>query len=502
MTDPTSGESELPMGILHNCSQFLRSKSCRGFFLYLGFSAALSGAVGYGLYYSNLAWFKEHKTDEKVIALRLVDAFVTRYSAIRAQFGTHAPVPASFRASAIEIFSKQPGSTEEFRLRWVGRVGREIATAPADEDMARTIEAFAATTDLTPKSKFVNVAGHEMFRTIYPSFAREQSCVDCHNQIQADKTPWRLNDLMGAFAIDVPVSSFLHTSLLQSVALGLGLFLVLGTVGLAFALLYFRQMVERDLAGTVLERRVEDRTAELRAAQDELVLKERLSTLGQITATVAHELRNPLSAVQNTVFAIKSAVASSGLNLDRPIMRVERNIRRCERIISDLLNFTRNLELQKSTVKIDVWLDDLLNDLPVPQHIKVVRQLGASNCEAYIDVDRMRQVVINLMDNAVQALADNESSGRVGQITVSTNAVENHLEIVIKDTGPGIASDVLPKVFEPLFSTKSIGTGLGLPIVKQIIEQHSGTIHISSVPGSGATVVVQLPIPNTHMMAA
>jgi hypothetical protein len=102
-------------------------------------------AVGYGFYHFSLTWFKEHKSSEKVIALQLVDAFVTNYSAVRAQFGSGAPVPASFRAHAIEAFNKQNGDNSEFRLSSVGRPGREIVTPPADAQMARTIEAFAAT---------------------------------------------------------------------------------------------------------------------------------------------------------------------------------------------------------------------------------------------------------------------------------------------------------------------------------------------------------------------
>src|ERR1700677_2651186 len=100
--------------------------------------------VGYGFFYFSLDWFKEHKSNEKIIALQLVDAFVTNYSAIRSQFGKDAPVPPSFRAHAIEAFNKQNGNNSRFRLASVGRPGREILTPPTDVRMARTVEAFAA----------------------------------------------------------------------------------------------------------------------------------------------------------------------------------------------------------------------------------------------------------------------------------------------------------------------------------------------------------------------
>src|ERR1700738_5741868 len=122
--------------------RFMRSRSGRGFLLHLCLCAALSVAVGCGFYYLSLNWFKEHKSNEKIIALQLVDAFVTKYSAIRSQFGSDAPVPATFRGTAIEAFNKQNGNSSEFRLRWVGRGGREIVKGPPGAPVGAAHEAF------------------------------------------------------------------------------------------------------------------------------------------------------------------------------------------------------------------------------------------------------------------------------------------------------------------------------------------------------------------------
>src|ERR1700726_1008944 len=157
--------------------RFMRSRSGRGFLLHLSLCAALSVTVGFGFYYFSLSWFKEHKSNEKIIALQLVDAFVSNYSAIRSQFGKDAPVPASFRAHAIEVFNKQNGDNSEFRLASVGRPGREILTPPSDAKMAQTVEAFAAPPNPKPVSELIVVNGERMFRTVYPMLAREQSCV-------------------------------------------------------------------------------------------------------------------------------------------------------------------------------------------------------------------------------------------------------------------------------------------------------------------------------------
>ncbi len=234
--------------------RFIRSRSGRGFLLHLGLCAALSVAVGYGFYYFSLNWFKEHKSNEKIIALQLVDAFVANYSAIRSQFGQGGPVPASFRAHAIEAFNKQNGDNSDFRLASVGPPGREILTPPTDARMARTIEAFAATPNPKPVSELLDVNGELMFRTVYPTVAHEQSCVSCHNALQPDKAQWHLEDVMGAFVIDVPISPFLHTVMWQSTGIGLGLFLALALAGLTISLVHFRQLEALDASAAKLGR--------------------------------------------------------------------------------------------------------------------------------------------------------------------------------------------------------------------------------------------------------
>src|SRR5579864_329729 len=168
--------------------RFMGSRSGRGFAVHLGICAALAVGVACGFYYLSLNWFIQHKSSEKITALQLVDAFVTNYSAIRSQLGQAAPVPASFRAHAIEAFNKQNGDSSEFRLASVGRPGREIVTAPTDARMAQAIEAFAGSSNPKPISELLDVNGELTFRTISPTFAHEQSCVSCHNALQPDKT--------------------------------------------------------------------------------------------------------------------------------------------------------------------------------------------------------------------------------------------------------------------------------------------------------------------------
>jgi signal transduction histidine kinase len=251
-----------------------------------------------------------------------------------------------------------------------------------------------------------------------------------------------------------------------------------------------------------LERRVEARTTELKAAQDELLRKERLSTLGQLTATVAHELRNPLSAIRNTLFILKDAVGRAELNLDRPLGRMERSISRCDGIIGDLLDYTRIRELRCREVIGDQWLDEMLVEYPMKSGVALTHRFGAPHCRVSIDPERMRQVVVNLLDNAIEAVTMEEAARDEHRVLVETRLDPKGYAIEIVDNGAGIPPDIMPKIFEPLFSTKSFGTGLGLPTVKQIIEQHGGSIDIRSVAGEGTRVAVILPSDAARELAA
>ena len=238
--------------------------------------------------------------------------------------------------------------------------------------------------------------------------------------------------------------------------------------------------------------KIESERARL-AAEAELLKSERLSVLGQLTATVAHELRNPLSALRNTLFTVKELAANAGLKLDRPVERMERSIERCNRIIADLLEYTRNRDLNCNDVRFDRWLAELLADQPIGPPIVFTRDLDAGDATVAIDPDRFRRVVINLLENAVQALAETPDN-RAKHVMVHTAATNGELVLLVEDSGPGIAPDNLGKIFEPLFSTKSFGTGLGLPTVKQIVNQHGGTIEVHSTVGRGTRVVVRLPL--------
>lgn len=137
--------------------------------------------------------------------------------------------------------------------------------------------------------------------------------------------------------------------------------------------------------------------------------------------------------------------------------------------------------------------------------IAVNDQIATPNLELAFDHDRLRRVIINVFNNACEAMREDAEKGSGRQdysLTISTRTINDRLEVLFRDTGPGIPPEVLEKIFEPLYSTKSFGVGLGLPTVRQIMEQHKGGIDISSQIGQGTSVLVWLPMRRAEERAA
>jgi signal transduction histidine kinase len=276
-------------------------------------------------------------------------------------------------------------------------------------------------------------------------------------------------------------------------AMLLGALALLGAIGVAVmvAMIARQFRIHATLAAVKAEKIALDHARLVTEA--ELLKKERLSVLGQLTATVAHELRNPLSAIRNTLFSIKEMASGAGLKLDRPISRMERSIERCNRIIGDLLEYARRRELRRAAIDFESWLHEVLAEQQLPAGIMLSEDFHAPAQPIEIDAERVRRVVINLVDNAAQALGELPADRGERRITVRTSADRDGVAIGVADTGPGIPPENLARIFEPLFSTKSFGTGLGLATVRQIVGQHGGTIDVDSTVGQGTCFTIRLP---------
>ncbi|MDH5660875.1 MAG: ATP-binding protein [Gammaproteobacteria bacterium] len=246
-----------------------------------------------------------------------------------------------------------------------------------------------------------------------------------------------------------------------------------------------------------LEELVEERTRDLHDVQDELVRKERLATLGQLTATVSHELRNPLGAMRPSLYVIEKRSDKEDERLQNAIARVDRNINRCDRIIDELLDFTRITNLNLKPTRVDEWLEGVIDEQFIPEGIQVNKEFDLKDILYDIDSDRLQRVIINVFENACHSMMDDNQrlvNTKNSHVNIKAKTNSERLEIIITDTGTGIPKDILDKIFEPLFSTKGFGVGLGMPTVKQIMEQHFGGIEIESEENKGTSVTLWLPM--------
>ena len=232
---------------------------------------------------------------------------------------------------------------------------------------------------------------------------------------------------------------------------------------------------------------------ELKEAQEQLIRSERLAAIGQLAGGVGHELRNPLGAIKNAVYYIKGKVAKSELAQKEPrVMEfldiADDEINSSNKIINDLLGFSRVGKPAVSSTRIKQVIDDALSRVPIPENIELTKRLDTDLNEIEVDPDQIQLVLLNIIMNAVQAMPEG------GKLTVSTREEGKFLEVEITDTGGGIPEETLDKIFEPLFTTRAKGIGLGLAVSKSLVDRHGGHIEVKSKVGKGTTFKVKLPL--------
>ncbi len=222
---------------------------------------------------------------------------------------------------------------------------------------------------------------------------------------------------------------------------------------------------------------VENKTAEL-------VKSERLATIGTMASRIAHDLKQPLTVMSTYADMLTPEILSKLDFKDREKwLRLQNSIFDMNRIIEDVLDFARTTEIKKKKSSLLRILKLSLN--PVKSTYGIVINLPENDISLHCDPRKIEGVISNLLNNAVQAL-----DGQ-GEIDVTMSADSEFVTIQVRDSGSGIADENLEKIFEPMFTTKKTGTGLGLVICKSIIEQHGGTISVSNKP---TTFTIKLPV--------
>jgi len=217
---------------------------------------------------------------------------------------------------------------------------------------------------------------------------------------------------------------------------------------------------------------------------------EKLAAMGQMATMVAHDLRNPLTAIRNAGYYIKNSCPCHEMPRCKTAVEmldiIEQETIFANNIINDLLDFAASRPLQKKRQNVNKLVETSLMSSNIPENIKVERKI-AEKVTAVIDEQQLKRVFLNLIKNAVQAMPNG------GKLTIKTRETKDHIEIAFTDSGRGISEENMDRLFQPLFTTKAKGIGIGLVICKRIVEQHGGTVELQSKVDKGTTSTIILP---------
>lgn len=239
---------------------------------------------------------------------------------------------------------------------------------------------------------------------------------------------------------------------------------------------------------------------QLHEAQEEIINKGKMAQLGQLVATVAHEIRNPLGGIRTASFLLRRKLQAAKVDQDAVLTRIEGGVSRCDDIITQLLDFSRSSKPNVEIIVFDDWLEKIIGEeaASIPAEVNITCNLGLGSASAEFDPHRLRRAIVNLVSNAYEAMMDSNKvlskcQGGVPRISITTRESARGIELEIEDNGPGMPPNVLARIREPLFTTKSFGTGLGVPAVEKIAQLHGGGLDVDTEVGRGTRFTLWLP---------
>jgi two-component system NtrC family sensor kinase len=254
-----------------------------------------------------------------------------------------------------------------------------------------------------------------------------------------------------------------------------------------------RARAELEDWGKNLEVKVEERTSEISRMQEQLVRSEKLASLGELVAGIAHEINNPLTGI-----LFYSSMVSKDPRLDpvftEDLQTITRETQRCAKIVKGLLDFARESIPQKNWTSLNGIIEAafaLVEHQSIFLNVSISKQFHENIPAVFVDPNQIEQVLINMLINAGQAM------NGYGNLSVKTDLSPDgyYASITIRDSGCGIPPENLTKIFDPFFTTKETkGTGLGLSVSYGIIKNHGGEIYVQSLPGEGTTFTIDLPL--------
>jgi signal transduction histidine kinase len=243
-----------------------------------------------------------------------------------------------------------------------------------------------------------------------------------------------------------------------------------------------------------LEEEVDNRTRDLAQVQEKLIRSERLAAVGELASGVGHELRNPLNVIRNCAYLLTMSLSEKNDEEAVNTLKVlDKQIDIANKIVTDLLDFTRITPPSQVKVDIKNIINESLSWITVPPQVQVNTNLNGHSQPVRTDPEQISRVFANIISNAVQAISS-PSLEKDGELNIDTGEKNGFLWVKFRDNGSGIKKENLEKIFEPLFTTKPKGIGLGLAISKRLVEQNGGSIEVTSQAGRGTTFTVKLPI--------
>ncbi len=239
-----------------------------------------------------------------------------------------------------------------------------------------------------------------------------------------------------------------------------------------------------------LEKEVDIRTKDLEQVQEKLIRSERLAAVGELASGVGHELRNPLNVIRNCAYLLNMALNSkSDEEAGNTLKVLDKQIDIANKIVTDLLDFTRIKPATQVRADLKNIVEESLSYITLPEQIKVNVNLNGNAGAIRTDPEQMSRVFSNIVSNAAQSM-----NGKGGEVNISAAKDDEYISVMFTDTGCGIPEENMQKIFEPLFTTKPKGIGLGLAISRRLVEQNGGKIEVVSQVGKGTTFTVKIPV--------
>lgn len=323
---------------------------------------------------------------------------------------------------------------------------------------------------------------------IVPSRLSQEEMVDWNPQ-DLLYAPLRLADrrIMGILSIDDPINGKRPTH--ESLA-PLELFIHQAAVAIENAYL-IRQLniakTEIREYADQLEVKVDQRTKDLKEAQNRLVKTERLAAIGEVAAMIGHDLRNPLTGISGATYYLKTKFGGEANAKEKEMFGlIEKDIEYSDKIIADLLDYSRELQLELKETLLEDIVKEALSSVKVPANIKIINSTK-EDIKITVDVKKLQRVFVNMIKNSIDAMPNG------GKLTIKSTTGNRSFKVCFVDTGIGLSKETMSRLWTPFFTTKAKGMGLGLPICKRIVDAHKGKICVESVLGKGSKFTITIP---------